>query len=1417
MKGDFSRLTFDPKKHYSGVNMQQGRVQVDADWNEQRDIALHRDETEMADLVGRSGAPMHNAGFRVYGAGSSSQGSSALEDAQNTAREVAPIAQPGELLISKGRYYVDGILCENENEVAYKGQPDFPGPPAIKEPGVYLAYLDVWSRHVTALEDPHIREVALGGPDTATRLKTVWQVKLLRINAGSNCLSGSNEWDTLIDSTSARLAARAKPSIVSNDPCVIASGAGYSGLENQLYRVEIHKPGRANAATFKWSRDNGSVVTAWLDNPGGTSDKLKIASIGPDQVLGFAGDQWVELTDGGHELRGEPGTLVRLVNAEANVLTIAPASAVGGPVDWSSFPLNPQVRRWDSKGEVVVSTPTTNQGFIALENGVEVMFDANASYKTGDYWLIPARTDTADIEWPRTPANIATSTPAVPSSLPPHGIQHHYCRLAVLSLDDKNIWTVKSDCRNIFPPLTELTSFFYLGGDGQEVMPNLTESSALTTLARPLEVGVANGQWPVAGAMVQFTVKKGSGKLQGGTTTTQVIVQTLPTGIASCTWSLGPNNPNQQVEAVLLNDDGNPAELPPIHFNANLSVAAQVAYDPGQCGSLQDQKTVQSAIERLASLVSLFQVSGDDQSVLPGQTLEPLNVVASSLCGPVNGLRVEFTVVSGGGAVSVPSSSSAREISPGPTNGGSSKVTVTTDGEGLASCNWKLGPSVSTQVVEAVLQDRANTVPPIKVQFTATIQSVVADPGFHVTGLFLNNTETPLVNDLEYTLAQFKQGITIVCDSEVDSVSINNKPVCFVTLEIPFYEPLTTFSQVTTPATADRAITKTDRVAGDIVLDPVITNPTGGMLGFQPVILQGTATVGATALPTIVWTLADGVFERLQRILFSLLGAGLKRLLARLTLKGNFIWKKNAPDVYLDGEVFGAPGLRYGLRLKSGDNRKGGDLEMWFWITPGTLRASHCKIDPQELRLKVTNGNPIPTLPVTISNDGEVGDFTLVSVTTDPPFYVLDSLPLNKQIEPGKSVQVSVLYRAGRLGQGQEPQDVTGSLNFQTNPPGKCQIVGLVGLVKRQARFNAQEIDLGSVTRATAADKQIVILNPDDARLEGQVSTDQPHVKVSPEKVSIDAGGSQTLTVSLVGTAIPAPEKPGEQTATITMTSIERSDPPVSVPVRWILAPEPVKNPILDIAVRVIELGGVTRTTTANNKIVISNKGEGALEAKVSTDPPLTVSPVQPTVDPGGSQKLTVSFDGSKIPRDQENGEKISIINIASNDPSTPTTSVQVKWTLTTVKSPAFTVSPSDIIDLGNVTRTTVAGKTVLKITNNSDALLVVKSSSDQPALTLSPPDQISIDPNGTQKLAVRFDGAAISKKEEVGPKTGTITITSIDLKTPPALVQMKWNLTNDPLVTKLSAAAKAKAAAKPKQDAKPKRKAKPSRRTPKQ
>ncbi len=52
MKADITRSTFRQFRHYRGVRMQQGRVQLDSDWNEQLDIEEHLSRTETRDVIG---------------------------------------------------------------------------------------------------------------------------------------------------------------------------------------------------------------------------------------------------------------------------------------------------------------------------------------------------------------------------------------------------------------------------------------------------------------------------------------------------------------------------------------------------------------------------------------------------------------------------------------------------------------------------------------------------------------------------------------------------------------------------------------------------------------------------------------------------------------------------------------------------------------------------------------------------------------------------------------------------------------------------------------------------------------------------------------------------------------------------------------------------------------------------------------------------------------------------------------------------------------------------------------------------------------------------------------------------------------------------------------------------------------------
>ena len=281
-------------------------------------------------------------------------------------------------------------------------QPDLP--PVISKPGLYLIYVDVWQRLLTALDDPSIREIALGGPDTTTRTKTVWQVK--HWFAGTdpgNCLTTFADFEKLIAPGTGKLSARSKRVQTSTDACVVPPGAGYTGLENQLYRIEIHNGGDALDATtggagtlatrvpnqsaqinatgawtegqaveifsagdpmsgtlayitrvdpagkkgpktltldidvsqialdelrirevkgtFKWSRDNGVVVTTIQSING---QEVTVHDLGPDDTLGFKEGQWVEIIDDGLELNGLPGQLAQIIKVDSaiNLITL---------------------------------------------------------------------------------------------------------------------------------------------------------------------------------------------------------------------------------------------------------------------------------------------------------------------------------------------------------------------------------------------------------------------------------------------------------------------------------------------------------------------------------------------------------------------------------------------------------------------------------------------------------------------------------------------------------------------------------------------------------------------------------------------------------------------------------------------------------------------------------------------------------------------------------------------------------------------------------------------------------------------------------------------------------------------------------------------------------------------------------------
>lgn len=165
----------------------------------------------------------------------------------------------GDVTLSAGRYYVDGILCENDDETVFSLQPEIPGLPFPRPRGQeleeYLFYLDVWERSVSAVEDPDIRETALGGPDTTTRARVVAQVRCLPLAGvdGEARPFERQEWIDLVEERR-RGELRVRRQLAPATP-----------LENLLYRVEIHNRGDAYGSPRSLDGSSGVSSTVEVD------------------------------------------------------------------------------------------------------------------------------------------------------------------------------------------------------------------------------------------------------------------------------------------------------------------------------------------------------------------------------------------------------------------------------------------------------------------------------------------------------------------------------------------------------------------------------------------------------------------------------------------------------------------------------------------------------------------------------------------------------------------------------------------------------------------------------------------------------------------------------------------------------------------------------------------------------------------------------------------------------------------------------------------------------------------------------------------------------------------------------------------------------------------------------------------------
>ena len=981
MHGDFSRRTFDALDAYRAVLLQQGRVLLDADVNEQADITAHHDEVRTRDIVGRSGGPAPEADepgpFALVG------------PSGNAANRWRFEGEPwADLRITPGTYYVDGVLVEGGDPpprgwalgnqphlgvISATGEPDDPGLPEPAAEGRYVAYLDVWQRQVTFDEDPALLEPALGGPDTTTRSQTVWQVRLAPLDKNELCSDLHAEG--LQVRTPRRMVAALAAQGALADPCEITATGGYQRLENQLYRVQVHDEPDATSTeapdgTFLWSRENGSVVAGVdaLEVVDADTAVLTLDRVGRDDELSFRERQLVELTSTGWELRGRRGLLAD--TGAPTGLELPVTWRDGGPPSLDALGEAPILRRWE--GGPAPLAPTASK----LEGGIEVRFPAGGRARTGDYWLLPARTVRlaygltqlgGTIEWP----------PGGRGDIqqPPVGPVHHLAPLAILgrAAGEVGAWSLESDCRRLFPPLTGLATLDLVGGDGQEAMPE-------DALPEPVRVAVRSGARPIAGALVRFTASDGGALAPPDADPAVATIRPAANGVADVRWRLNPSGPTTQTLMIRLLDDHRQPIDAPVVVTGRLSVARQVAWDP-VCKRFSLTRTVQDALQGILRAREIRLLGGDGQQVTAqGEVVQrPIRVVVDDGCGPVEGAAVTALAGSPFTGFGFVARAKDGELAPETLNGtgADERATVPTDENGVAAFWWEPAFGNGRWATLDIVLDGAGDAP---IRVTANLDlggSSGRTRGVHITGLDFE-TGVPFGNDETIGVDDLASGIRVTLDGPVLASTVKGKPVMRVILDLPW--PLGDDGQ---------------------------TWSSGVPVGFRDVEL---AAVLIPEGDVLRWRPSDDAGPWLQKRLFEVLTPfKLPPIVGRFVIDGWAIVSEKDPRQHLNGHadavVVNASG-RTALSLPTDDEIAGGQFVQWFRLASAVERRFADVPDVIGRTEAVARR--------------EVEAVGLVALVTAKPAEVRKGLVVGVEPAPGTSLPegstVTVVVSSGRIG-----------------------------------------------------------------------------------------------------------------------------------------------------------------------------------------------------------------------------------------------------------------------------------------------------------------------------------------------------------------------------------------------------------------
>ena len=516
MPSDITRTSDDVRQGYGPPVLQQGRPFLDRDFNALQETLSNSLEADAIDIIGPCGTP--DNGFEIM-----------VEPVSPPPGLWVPILKSSppastayDFYIRPGTMYVGGQRAVLPNQLpgqdspllySYFDQPDcrHPVPPATEYPTQEAVSLILREQEVSAVEDPDLLDVALGGPDTTQRLRRMRHIQRC---PGKTCSAPADFWSHEgyhFDHKTMRLYPQValKVSFISSrashNPCDPVATGGYLGAYNQLLRLQLRSGNSkdATSGSLIWGYDNASFIYRVTLNNAGDLRTLLLAQAPVDAFHQPRTGQVVEVLRIASVLAQDPNALdatrpfTRCVaEAEGLIFTLDKAYQSDGtvglsqplPADYASEPFL-FLRIWEAQAPANLTSGAEIQLFDSLgqSTGLQVQLSipphtgSNPVLPNGAFWLVAVRPGTPQAVYPER---------FLEAAQPPDGPRLWLCPLAV------NDWTggggdvsagsplatpgILQDCRNKFCNLVGLTQrerascCTYRVGDGRHTFGDFT-------------------------------------------------------------------------------------------------------------------------------------------------------------------------------------------------------------------------------------------------------------------------------------------------------------------------------------------------------------------------------------------------------------------------------------------------------------------------------------------------------------------------------------------------------------------------------------------------------------------------------------------------------------------------------------------------------------------------------------------------------------------------------------------------------------------------------------------------------------------------------------------------------------------------------------------------------------------------------